>query len=498
MKILTSAQIKDLDRHTIANEPISSIDLMERACMAFVNTFVKRFGTSEKIAVICGTGNNGGDGCGVARMLAAKNYDVAVWVVRAASDGRQGAMPESADFKANLARLPMPFHELTDPATTKFGERDVIIDAIFGSGLSRPASGVFAETIKAINAADCKRVSIDLPSGLFADSSSSGEIVQADFTISFQLPKLAFMFPSNARYVGQWEVVDIGLSDQFINEAPSTYFYTDSDWAKSKLRARSKFSHKGDFGHAIIIAGSKGKMGACVLASRAALRTGAGLLTTHVPGCGYEIMQSSVPEAMVSVDPEMDLITVAQDVTKYRAVGIGPGLGTDKRTAAAFSSMVDFGKPMVIDADALNILSAHPDVIKRLPSGCILTPHPGEFERLVGKWSNDFERLELQKQLANKINGVVILKGAHTSVASSSGDVFFNGTGNPGMATGGSGDVLTGVLTALVVQGYSPIDAAIVGVFSHGRAGDLAASEKGGFSLIASDIVEKLPASFTW
>ena len=492
LKILTSAKTKDLDAYTIKHEPISSIALMERACQAFITWFTQNVDAPKKIGVICGTGNNGGDGLAIARLLSELNYTVIVWIVR-------GEAPVSVDFKINLERINEKV-EVIDIKTTSdpklFSECDVLIDAIFGSGLSRPVTGIYEQVINCINISKAIKISVDVPSGLFTDHHTVGNSIKADHTISFQLPKLAFLMPENYKYVGDWKVVDIGLSNTFFKEAISPYFYITNNSVKEKLKKRTKFDHKGTFGHALLIAGSFGKMGACILSAKACLRAGVGLLTVHVPKSGYTIIQTSVPEAMASVDEHELFFSNVNEVNQYSSIGIGPGLGQSKETVDAFHKILKHGRPLIIDADGLNIIALNSEFVELIPKGSILTPHPKEFERLVGKWQNDFERLDMQIRFSIKTKCVVILKGAHSSIATPDGEVYFNSTGNPGMATGGSGDVLTGILTGLLAQGYCAKDAAIVGVYVHGLAGDLAAVEKSQNSLIASDLIDFLPAAF--
>lgn len=493
MRILNANQIRELDAYTIEHEPITSIDLMERASRAFVDWFQQRVDGTKKIGIVCGTGNNGGDGLAIARMLYDWGYQVVVWIVK-------GGAFESPDFRVNEGRLPdrVQKHEVVDDhQEVLFDGCDVLIDAIFGSGLSRPPAGLYARVIEAVNDADALRIAVDVPSGLMGDAPSAPPIVRADHTLTFQLPKLAFLLPESFAYTGQWRVVDIGLNKSFIRSSATHHHYTTEKSICKILRPRAKFDHKGTYGHALMVAGSYGKMGAAILASRAALRAGVGLLTTHVPECGYSILQTAVPEAMVEVDVDKNIFTSFGDLARYNAVGVGPGLGQDKLTVKALGRVLErFGKPVVVDADALNVLSTERAMMGLVPSGSILTPHPKEFERLVGKWSNDFERLQMQKQLAISLKAVVVLKGAHTSVADEKGGVYFNSTGNPGMATGGSGDVLTGILTGLLAQKYTSIEAAVTGVYLHGLAGDLAASECGMEGLIATDLIAHLPGAF--
>lgn len=493
LKILTASQIKSLDAYTIKHEPVISIELMERACRAFVSWCTNHIGIEEKIGVVCGTGNNGGDGLGVARLLSEHGYSVKVWIVR-------GSVPESPDFTINLDRLrgKVEIFEIVSESDQRlFEDRDVLIDAIFGSGLSRPTEGIYAQAIRCINNTRALRVSIDIPSGLLADKSSSGEIVMAHHTISFQLPKLSFLFPENSKFVGDWHVVDIGLSRKFIEESDSNNFLLEQSDIRKMLRTRSKFEHKGNFGHALLIAGSYGKMGAAVLSARAAMRAGAGLLTVHVPKCGYEIIQTSVPETMVSIDKSETNLSSLPEIKNFNAIGIGPGIGQEKQTIEALTKLLETSKkPIVLDADALNILAKNGELIHLIPQNSILTPHPKEFERLVGTWTSDFHRLEKLREFSGKTSSVVLLKGAHTSIATPDGNVYFNNTGNPGMATGGSGDVLTGLVTGLLAQGYTSYESACMGTWLHGLAGDLAASATSQQALIASDIVDYLPAAF--
>jgi len=490
LKILSSRQIREWDAYTIIQEPIASIDLMERASKAFVRWFADRFNISGRVGIICGTGNNGGDGLAIARLLKQENYNVSVWIVRGGK--------ESDDFKANSERLgKMKLSEITssvDPVL--FADCDILIDALFGSGLSRSAVGIYAQVIDCLNQAAALRIAVDIPSGLMADHSSTGRIVLADHTVSFQLPKLAFLLPENQAYVGEWHLVDIGLDNTFIYEQETPYYYLTRESVKKILKPRFKFSNKGDHGKALLIAGSYGKMGACILSAKSVLRSGIGLLTLHVPRQGYAIVQTSVPEAMVSIDEHDQFFSTLPSLEVYTAIGIGPGLGQQKESVEAFKKLLQAGKPLVIDADALNMLSTHRELLHLIAPGSILTPHPKEFERLVGKWGNDFDRLEKQRQLAREIKSVIIVKGAHTSITTADGKVYFNSTGNPGMATGGSGDVLTGILTSLLAQNYSSLEAAILGVYIHGMAGDLAAAEKTMYAMMASDIFECLPAAF--
>ncbi len=493
IKILSAAQIKELDAYTIQHEPIASIDLMERACRAFTNWFVEHYDATHRIGIVCGTGNNGGDGLGIARMLHEWNYPVKVWIVR-------GGVNETSDFQINLQRIEnrIPLDEISSEVKEDFfADRTILIDAIFGSGLSRPVEGIYEEVIACLNSTKTVKISVDIPSGLFADKHSAGEVFRAHHTVSFHLPKLAFLMPENNLYTGEWHLVDIGLSKKGLQETQASYYLTTLKTVRKIRRPRNKFDHKGKFGHALLIAGSTGKMGACVLAARAALRSGPGLLTTHVPRNGYSIIQIAVPEAMAQLDQSEDYFTDQKIAGEFQTIGIGPGLDQNSDTKNALGKLLEnFGKPMVLDADALNLIAAHSELQLLIPAGSILTPHPKEFERLAGEWSNDFERLLKLQRFSKKINSVIVLKGAYTTIACPSGNVYFNPTGNPGMATGGSGDVLTGILTGLLAQGYTSEETAIMGVYAHGLAGDLAAREMGLSALIAGDLIDFLPAAF--
>ena len=492
LKILDTKQIKELDSYTIQHEPVSSIDLMERACLAFVKWFAVQFHSSAPVGIVCGMGNNGGDGLGIARLLIERGFRVQAWVVR-------GSGKESEDFNTNLGRLENKLEVSEFPLTPEpgiFSSCEILIDAIFGSGLKKPAEGIFAHAVEAINSASAVRVAVDIPSGLFADEHSNGAIVKAHHTVSFQFPKLAFLLPENQHYVSEWHLVNIGLDKTFVKNAKTSNYYVSRKSVIKILRPRAPFSHKGDYGKALLVAGSLGKMGACILGARAALRVGVGLLTVHVPRVGYSILQTSVPEAMVSIDKSEEVIASVPMMDSFDVIGIGPGIGQSEKTVGCLRSVLESGKRLVIDADGINILGSNRELIHLIAPGSILTPHPKEFERLAGPWPNDFERLEMQRNLARKLKCVIVLKGAYSSIAMEDGTVYFNSTGNPGMASGGSGDVLTGILTGLLAQGYTSKEAAILGVYLHGISGDLAALEKGVNSLIASDLVDYLSNAF--
>lgn len=492
MKVLSVSQIRAWDAYTIQNEPIASLALMERASGAFVRWFCERFDNHHKVVVVCGMGNNGGDGLAVARMLIQKSYNVEIFVVKHISQG-------SDDFEANYQRL-LPLTSVkiieSEALIPELPPTRVIIDALLGSGLSRPVEGVMCEMIRCINDSDATVVSIDIASGLYSDgpNAPTDTIIQPSFTVTFQCPKLTFFHPQSAAYVGEWQVVDIGLHNDYLLQIPDRFFFTQSKKIVSIGKKRGKFSHKGSFGHALLIGGSYGKIGAMVLSTKACLRSGVGLLTVQVPRCGYDILQTTVPEAMVKPDWHWSINTQTHDLAPYTAVGIGPGLGNNSHTLMMLTHLLRMAsQPMVLDADALNLIGENPDLKSLLPTNTILTPHPREFQRLLGKtWGNDFEKLELLTDFAKSYQVIVCLKGAHTAVALPDGTIHFNSTGNPGMATAGSGDVLTGIITGLLAQGLSPQEAAIFGVFQHGAAGDRAAQKCTQPALIASDIINEM------
>ena len=495
IKVLNASQIRKADNYTIEHEKISSVELMERAAAAFVRTYVQMYDEKQPVLVFCGTGNNGGDGLAIARMLLSQQFKVQVYVVR-----REGKA--SADFQENLEKL-NKYHEPVEiQGEDDFPEipkESVVIDALFGTGISRPLEGLYASVIDKINESGAEVVAVDIPSGMYPDvpAGENDTIVRADTVITFHNPKLSFLMPSGGRWIRTWKIVNIGLHQGFLDGLATPYCFSDPNSIRKIYKSRSKWSHKGDFGKVLLIAGSRGKMGAGVLCARACLRSGAGLLSVYLPACGYDIMQISLPEAMVMTDPSAEHFSEAPDPEGFDVIGMGPGLGTSEETMKAFRDLLmKSSQPMVLDADALNLLSKHNEILEYLPENAVLTPHPKEFRRLTGEWRNDFERLQKQLDFSKKYKVVVVLKGAHTSISSPDGQVYFNSTGNPGMASGGTGDVLTGILAGLLGQKYSPFEAAILGVFLHGLAADLAAKELGEEALIASDLIRYLPNAF--
>jgi hydroxyethylthiazole kinase-like uncharacterized protein yjeF len=497
MKIFTSSQIKLIDSFTIENEPVKSVNLMERAAHKLLQWIMSHFNRPAHFLIFTGPGNNGGDGLALARLLKENRYDVEIYNVRVTDK-------VSDDWKINFGRVEecgIPFTDIRSiEEFPMICANDIIADAIFGSGLTRPADGLAGDVIRKINNSGNVVIAVDIPSGLFAEDNNRNvpeNIIKADHTLSFQFPKLSFLFAENYCYTGEWHLLPIGLHPSCIGVTATPYYYIERKEVKALLKKRNKFDHKGNFGHSLLIAGSKGKMGAAVLAARAALRTGTGLITCHIPQEGINILQTSVSEAMVSPDKNNEIISSLTDLSPFDTIGIGPGIGTAKETENILKKVLsDFNKPVVIDADALNIIGRNKDLLLLIPAYSILTPHPKEFERIAGVTSNTYDRLLAQISFSERYNCIVVLKGANTSVSLPDGKVFFNSTGNPGMATGGSGDVLTGIILSLLAQGYSPENAAIAGVFLHGLAGDIAAEKCCYESLIASDIIENISNAY--
>ena len=495
MKVLSAQQLYEADQITIKKNAITAIDLMERAaslCFQWIHERLQ--GNSVPIQIFCGTGNNGGDGLVIARHLKQHGYQVKTYIINCGNKRTEA-------FLTNYERLKemgiWPEMITRSSELPKVSEDDVIIDAIFGLGLSRSPEGVLKEAIQFINSTNSLVLSIDFPSGLFADKAvlDVDSVIKAFHTLTFQTPKLAFLLPDNKEFVGTWQVLDIGLNEEFLNTVETNINLTYQSDAQPLYRFREKFSHKGDYGHSLIIGGSFGKIGAVSLASRAALTIGSGLVTAYLPKCGYQIVQTSLPEVMVEVDAENELQYFNSKI-QATAIGIGMGMGIHTKTAEGFKQFLINNKlPLVVDADAINLLSKDKSLLKLLPENSVLTPHPKEFERLVGKWKDDFEKLEKLLYLSKKYKLVLVLKGAHTVIAFK-GKLYFNSTGNPALATAGSGDVLTGIITGLIAQKYTPSNAAILGVYLHGKTAELAMTSMVYETFTASDCIEYLSDAF--
>ncbi len=503
--ILDAPRICEADAYTIAHEPVLSIDLMERAAVRCTKRILEehykgRFGRPEllRYAVVVGMGNNGGDGLAIARAL--YGAGVPVRVLRAMH--RQKASPDHA---VNHQRLLASGVTCTDfgehDAPPSFARQEVIVDALLGTGITEPITGLLARIVKSINASGRPVIAVDMPSGLFTEDNGANDptsIIRAHLTLSLELPKLAMLLPDNDAFVGEWTLVPIGLDRSFINQQETAYHLMEEADAMNMVPVRPRSGHKGTFGHACILAGGEGRMGAALLATNAALRSGVGLVTAQIPRCGLALIQSAAPEAMCIPDADEVKLTGYTDVQGTTALGIGPAIGTHNDTASLLKRMIqDASVPMVIDADALTILAADPTWITFLPPGTVLTPHPKEFDRLAGAVAESaYVRLQAARELATRTGCIVALKGHHTAICDQSGGVTFNATGNPGMAKGGSGDVLTGLLTGLLAQGIEPLTASKLGVHLHGLAGDLAAQHRGMDGMTAQDIIAAIPEAW--
>ena len=497
MKILSPTQIHQADAITLQKQNISSIELMERAgtkIFEWLDSWLKD--SPNTIHIFCGVGNNGGDGLVVGRLLYEKEYDVAVYVVKYSDN-------HSADFDYNLRHFEKSAHQKVQMLTKakdipKIKSQDLIIDAIFGIGLNRSPQGWVKEVIQRLTDFKSYKIAIDIPSGLFANSAvtDASAIFKADHTLSLQIPKLAFYLPETAKYVGSFDVLDIGLDSEYLeNVEPLAYLVTRRISQKLYI-PREKFGFKNTYGHALIIGGSYGKIGSTVLSTKAAFRVGCGLVTTFVPKCGLNILQTTIPEAMVIADAKDDFITNIAVDFEPSAIGVGIGMGKNPASVQALKKFFSTNKVhLVIDADALNIISENPEVLKYLSNIAILTPHPGELKRLIGNWKDDYDKLEKVKNFSTEHQLIIVIKGANSMIIQNN-KIYINTTGNPGMGTAGSGDALTGVITGLLSQGYDKLSAAIFGVYMHGKAGDFTAINLGQEAMMAGDIVENISEAY--
>ncbi len=500
MLIPSIKQIRNLDAFTIENEPIASIDLMERAAKACSDWIIQNFSNEFEFTIICGNGNNGGDGFAIARQLMDAGYNINTFYYSSST--------QSIDCKANFDKLSAistsKIIEITDETSIKFNSKSIIIDALFGSGLNKKPEGIFASIIKAINEANTIVISIDVPSGLYADQTSEHveTIVKASYTLSFEFPKLAFLMPENQYFVGEWKILPIKLLPNFFKNEPTPNHFSLLADIKSILKNREKFAHKGTFGKALLVAGKYGMAGAAVLASKSCLKSGVGLLFVHLPKSIAQIIQISNPEAIISFDAEEDIVSSIpyQNLQQYHAIAIGPGIGTNEKTATALKMLIqNYNSPIIFDADAINILSENKTWLEFIPKYSIFTPHVKEFDRLTQNHDDSFSRLESLKQFAIKYRCICVLKGAHTAIALPNGEIYFNSTGNSGLATGGSGDLLTGIILSFLAQSYSPDKATVLGVYIHGLAADIAIDkDESPESLLPTDVISHLGRAFNF
>ncbi|WEK70151.1 MAG: NAD(P)H-hydrate dehydratase [Candidatus Chryseobacterium colombiense] len=496
MKIFTAKKIRQCDEFTIANEPVSSILLMERAAESCVNWILENCKIHKSFAIFCGNGNNGGDGLAMARLLYLKGFDVDVFVKEIKGNFSQDAAINYQKLKDFSG---IHIIEFRDFQQEKITDHTIFIDAVFGTGLSRKIEGEELKIINELNSLQNIKISIDIPSGLFADENldEDSAVFKADYTLSFQFWKRSFLYPETGKYTGKVVILDIGLHPQYINETHTSHFTIDDEGIEKIFKTRNEYSHKGSFGKAGIIGGSYGKIGAAVLSVKAALKSGAGLVFAYSPKCGYETLQTSSPEAMFIEGGKdyIENIETDQDIV----LGIGPGLGTHQETEVSLLKFLrGYSSPLVLDADALNIISKNPSFIQLIPENSIITPHPKEFERLFGKTKDSFERSDLAVQKAVELKIYIVLKDHHTQVVTPEGNIFYNITGNSGLAKGGSGDILTGILTSLLAQGYSSENAAVLGVWLHGKSADFAAEKHSKESMQPSDVIKELETTFLY
>ncbi len=500
MKIFTATQIRELDTYTIEHEPIRAIDLMERAAKAITRVITERYHQNMPMVVFAGPGNNGGDALAVARLLAEQGYQVSVFLFNV----HNKLSDECATNKARLAdnKRIKEFHEITlnfDPPRLDNGM--VVIDGLFGCGINKPLSGGFAALVKYINQSNAQVVSIDMPSGLMTEDNTYNirpNIIKADLTLTLGGKKVAMLFADNQQFLGEVQVLDIRHSQEYKERAKAQYTMLEEQDIRPLLKPRNPYAHKGQMGNALIVAGSYGMAGAAILTTRACLRTGVGRVTVHSPKRNHIIMQTAVPEAIMDIDHEETFFATPVETEDFDAVAIGPGLGTQETTAIAVIAQIRRSQcPIVLDADALNIISNHRAWMQQLPKGIIMTPHPKELDRLTAGVSNGcYEQLSKARELAERLQAYIILKGHISALCLPNGTIFFNPTGNAGMATAGSGDVLTGIITALCARGYKQEEACKIGMYLHGLAGDLAVNDLGEESLMASDIIQYLPKAF--
>jgi NAD(P)H-hydrate epimerase len=483
--LLTATQMRDADVYTIKCSPISSLNLMERAAQEFV----KIVNLPSKVAIIsifCGTGNNGGDGLAIARLLKKAGFKyVSVYLINFKSK-------QIDNYQTNLKKLPnvVKVIEITEPQQLKGLKTDVIIDAVLGSGLNKPLQDKYAELAKIINGLNKQVIAVDVPTGF----NTEGQIpekyngIKADLVISFQRPKINFFFPESYQALKRFKVVDVGLDESFIERQKSDWKLTTDDDIEKLLKTRAKFTHKGTYGNALLIAGNNTTMGAALLAASACLHTGAGLTTVCLPQSGLIALNTVLPEVMALPRNEHLMIAAFK---KFTAIAIGPGLGLEEENEQLLEKIISLKKPLIIDADALTILSKRKDLLDKLPSRSILTPHMKEFDRLFGEHNNWWNRLETAKKQAQERGLIIVLKNQYTFICLPSGEIHINPTGNPAMASGGMGDVLTGIIAALVAQSYSPAQASVLGVYLHGKAGDDLAQSK--FVISASQLALQIP-----
>ncbi|MDC7996234.1 NAD(P)H-hydrate dehydratase [Altibacter sp. HG106] len=497
MKVFSAAQFYEADKRTTEKEGISSLDLMERAGQQVFQWLHQRMqGAQVHIHIFCGIGNNGGDGLVVGRLLIEHGYQVTIYIANFTDKRSKCFLINYDRVKEVTKKWPVLMRSAAD--FPEIAPQDIIVDALFGIGINRPPEGWVKELIQFINAQKAFTLSIDMPSGLYANEAieDSEAIVKANHTLTFQAPKLAFFLPETGAFVPYFEAIDIGLDPEYLHTTHPLARVILKPEAQRFYQQREKYAHKGTFGHVLIVGGSYGKLGAPQLAAKAAYRSGAGLVTAYIPACGFQVFQTAQPEVMTLTDPNEHTLSEAAFDLSPTTMAVGMGMGTTSESSKALASILEKAEgPIVLDADALNLIVKDHSLWKQVPKHSVLTPHPGELERLVGAWKNDYEKIEKVQALSKEFEVIVVVKGAN-SLTVLGDDVYINSTGNPGMATGGAGDVLAGMLAGLIAQGYDPLMATIFGIYLHGSAGNLGAQEHGFEALMAGDIIEYIGDAF--
>lgn len=492
MKIFTNDNIKAIERMSHESLKINEAEVARRMGEGSAGEIALRWRSSKHTVIFAGPGTNGAYALATARALMQQGFNPVIYLFningkkltttcRAMRDELMDDFPE-----ATLREVVREFNVPELNGTT------LVIDGLFGSGLRAPLEGGFQSLVRYINESQATVVSLDVPSGMFPDwnpHAIARNIVHASLTLSVQFPHLAFFFSENAELVGEWRTIDVGMSREAVAATPTPYHLVEMPEVSHLLKPRKEFSSKADYGNAIIFAGSQGMMGASIFAALGALRAGVGKLTMHVPQCGVDVMQTRVPEAMCLADASRAMLTDMTQVRPFNACGVGPGIGTSNATIAALEKLLKSSEhPMVIDADALNCIAESPNLLNFVPKLSVLTPHAGEFDRLFGQHTGDEARVHKALEMSRHYNILIVLKGRYTALIRPDGKVYFNSSGTPALATPGSGDVLTGVITGLMAQGYKPEVSALLGVFVHGRAGELAADVQGLYGVLASDV----------
>ncbi|MBW1741091.1 MAG: NAD(P)H-hydrate dehydratase [Deltaproteobacteria bacterium] len=511
MYLVTAQQMKEMDRLTIESFGIPGIVLMESAGRGAVDALLRRFPDiyHMKVGIAAGRGNNGGDGFVIARYLASNNIELAVFLL----SEKQHVQGDAATNLTLLEQMGIPVHEIPDTASfeshqPQMRQYDLWVDAMLGTGLKSDVRGRFKEVIDFVNTLQKPIMAVDIPSGLDSDTGKPrGACIRATMTVTFGLPKIGQVVLPGAELVGTLEVVDIGIPPAVVYEVGPKYHLLTQNLIKASFKPRTLQAHKGTTGHLLVVAGSPGKTGAGIMTSRAAMRMGAGLVTLGIPKSLNMAMESQLTEVMTEPLPETPSQTLGLSAYERimsllegkKGLAIGPGLGTAKTTQNLVRKLVQTSPvPVVIDADGLNSLIGDLTYLKNLKAPVIMTPHPGEMARLVGTTPSlvQQERMGVARNFATTHKVYLVLKGARTVVAHPDGTVFINPTGNPGMASGGMGDVLTGIIAGLIVQGLPVHEAVNAGVYLHSSAADLLARNKGPVGFLASDVIEILPEHF--